>query len=573
LDGTWSLDYGAGPVNVTVPGQIPFTFGITHWSRTFNLNLAAPPLVAYLHFQGIVNTASVTLNGVSVGNLIAFEDTLLDVTAALNYSGSNTLQLDIDDRLMIDTVPGGDTANYVTALGPVAYTFPIPWAGRPGIIRPVTLVYSSRPVITRVFATPTFTSDLSTATVNIRVRESGADPSNVMAMVALTLGGVYRAGCLATSQLATQPGELACTLTLTSPALWSPQNPTLHELWVELLDGAGFADNYMDRIGLRKIEARQNRFYLNNQPLFLRGISRHDLYPSSGFVADDATIEEDLLWIKALGVNFVRLIHYPHDERVVRRADELGLLVSEEIPAWAAFENPNVVPVAKQHVQLMIERDYNRASVIFWMTGTGRPGTGIDYLTQTTQQAKSLDPMRLTAFIWDNNVYDSVGINANLAMTRTAGMDFYAQTSYYWASVMATAMPSMPLDMPFVGEEWSGSEGDDRGPLGSASRAGPSGLTAFPDYKIAGDGTPEILQALTLLDRGTSWFPYVCNAATTGSCVAGLVYFNWQDIEWPGMPYFYPGHLPFDRNGLVYEDRGAKVWPLAAFQSVMQALP
>ncbi len=568
LDGIWSLDYGAGPVNVSVPGQIPFTFGVSHWTRKFNLNLAQRPLVAYLHFAGIVNTASVTLNGVHIGTLIAFEDTTLDVAAALNWSGSNTLQLDIDDRLLNDTVPGGPTDTLVPTYGRIAYTFPIPWANKPGIIRPVSLVYSSRPVIAAVFATPTFNADLSTANLSFRVRVNGS--ANTVALVAVTLNGVYRAGCKATASAT--PGELACSTSLASPQLWSPNSPVLHDLWVQLYDIGGITDTYIDRIGLRKIEARGTRFYLNNQPLFLRGMCRHDLYPALNFQADDVTIESDLRWIKQLGVNYVRSIHYPPDARIARRADEIGLLLSEEIPAWAAFENPNVIPIAKQHERLLIERDYNRASVIFWLTGNGRPGSGIDFLTQTTQYAKQLDPTRLTAFVWDNNVFNSTGIGSNLSMTRTAGMDFYAQSSYYWPGIISTAIAAMPLDMPYLAAEWAGSEGDDRGPLGAVP-SGATTITSFPDYPIAGNGTPEYMEALTMLERGTAWLPYVCTSTSTAQCAAGLVYFNWQDIEWPGMPYFYSGHFGFDRNGLVYEDRTPKVWPIATFQAIMNSLP
>src|SRR6266566_5325901 len=93
LEGTWTVQ-GLGAV--TVPTQIPRSGGITIWTRTFTLSMGNRPKVAYLHFEGIVHTADVKLNGISVGKLVALTDSRLDVAAAVNYNGANQLELDID---------------------------------------------------------------------------------------------------------------------------------------------------------------------------------------------------------------------------------------------------------------------------------------------------------------------------------------------------------------------------------------------------------------------------------------------------------------------------------------------
>ena len=325
-------------------------------------------------------------------------------------------------------------------------------------------------------------------------------------------------------------------------------------------------------MGLRQIRVQGNQLLLNNKPLFLRGITRHDIYPGRDFVADDTTLETDLLWIKQLGVNYIRSIHYPPDRRLAQRADEIGILLSEEIPSWASFTDPAVLPKAEEMLLRMVERDYNRASVIAWYVGCGRPAGASTYLNQTTALTKAMDPSRLVSFVFDNNAFLPADIQSNVNMARAAGMSAYVQNAYYFSSMMSTSMPAMPTDMPVIVAEWSGSEGSDRGDLGVAP-PGSSGVTSFPDYQLGGNGTPEILEAVTLLQRGSAWLGYVCPSSTSSPCVSGITYFNWQDIEWPGMPYFYPGHFPYDRNGLVYEDRAPKVWPLAAFQAIMAALP
>ena len=70
-----------------------------------------------------------------------------------------------------------------------------------------------------------------------------------------------------------------------------------------------------------------------------------------------------------------------------------------------------------------------------------------------------------------------------------------------------------------------------------------------------------------------AFLPYVCTDQNPSNCVAGVVYFDWQDLEWPGMGYFYTGHFDYDRNGLVYEDRAGKDWPMAIFALAMGQLP
>ena len=571
LDGNWSVNDGTSTQSVTVPTTIPFTFGVSNWTTTFPLNLPQRPLVAYLHFEGIAGNATVLLNNVIVGTLLPFTEKRLDVVSTLNSNGVNSLEVDMDDRLLPNTVPGGDTPPFVSVFGNIGYTFPIAWAERPGIIRHVSLTYSSRPTIENVFAQPAFTSDLSHADVLVRIRVLGSNPRALVGLVQLTGPGSYTGSCIAMAS-AQISNELTCSIPVDSPALWSPAKPNLYNLWVQLGDRIGLADSYTDKVGLRKISVLGNRLFLNNAPLFLRGITRHDLYPGRDFVADDTTIESDLLWIKQLGVNYIRSIHYPPDARIAKRADEIGLLLSEEIPAWAAFEDPTILPTAEEMLQGMVERDFNRASVIGWYVGCGRPVSASAYLNGTTAFTMGLDPSRLVSFVFDNNVFLPADIQSNVNMATAAGMNVYVQNAYYFASVMSTAMPAMPTSMPVIVAEWSGSEGSDRGPLGQA-QPGTPGVTSFPDYQLGGNGTPTVFEAMTMLNRGSIWLSYTCGPSGTSPCISGLTYFNWQDIEWPGMPYFYPGHFPFDRNGLVYEDRGPKIWPLAVFQNIMTALP
>ena len=81
---------------------------------------------------------------------------------------------------------------------------------------------------------------------------------------------------------------------------------------------------------------------LNGRPVFLRGISIHEENPLRGGRAwseDDARLL--LGWAKELGCNFVRLAHYPHNEHMARLADEMGIMVWEEIPVYWTIQWTN----------------------------------------------------------------------------------------------------------------------------------------------------------------------------------------------------------------------------------------
>jgi beta-galactosidase/beta-glucuronidase len=549
---------------VTVPANIDFTYGLSIWTRTFNFPGRTRPNVALLSIGGIVNTAVVKLNGSVVGQLTAFTPALLDIRSALIVPGANTLEFTLDDRLTEKTVPGGRTAPYYQTFGNIAYTFPVAWANKPGVIRSVSVIYSQQALITDVKVMQTFDAGLSSVDVRTTLQANGMLTTDTRALVAFTLNGAMQGQCTATQ---VQPGVLQCTTRIASPRLWSPAAPTLYDMSAVLIQGSAILDAGRDRVGMRKFEVRGTRFYLNNAPIFLRGISRHDIYGSRHFVADDSTVQQDLVRIKALGVNFIRSIHYPPDEMFVRRADEYGLLVAEEIPAWADLNNTDVRAIASSMLRSVMDRDFNRSSVVMYFVATindQRPDAFLDSLIELARQT---DSSRLVSFLFDDATYTPAHIAANVAYARQRKAHFYAQNCYWHPDIFRMGEASFPNDMPFLNTEWSGSEGSDRGPLGSGN------TKSFPDNDYPYNGMyAESFEATKLAEAFNAFFPYVCTASRTTRCMAGTVYFNWQDVDWPGMPYFYASHYPIVRNGLVYEDRVGKAWPLAMFNYLVRWL-
>lgn len=147
-----------------------------------------------------------------------------------------------------------------------------------------------------------------------------------------------------------------------NPILWSLSRPTLYTVEVRLANG----DRFIDRFGFRKFEARDGKFYLNGEPIYIISALDQDFYPegvytppSYGFLVDQ------MRKAKQLGLNMLRThIKVPTPE-YLRAADEVGVLIWYEIPSWD--DNTWTPAAAKRGEEIFlgqIERDWNHPSVV-----------------------------------------------------------------------------------------------------------------------------------------------------------------------------------------------------------------
>ena len=156
------------------------------------------------------------------------------------------------------------------------------------------------------------------------------------------------------------------------PELWTPEKPKLYD--VKVTCGT---DTVSDRVGFREIRVNGRDILLNGEPVFLRGISCHEDSVENGKGLTREERIENIRIAKELGCNFMRLAHYPHNEEMAKLADELGLLLWEEIPVyWAIrFEREKTYEDAQNQLRELINRDWNRASVIIWSVGNENADT------------------------------------------------------------------------------------------------------------------------------------------------------------------------------------------------------
>jgi beta-galactosidase len=193
--------------------------------------------------------------------------------------------------------------------------------------------------------------------------------------------------------------------------LWSVDNPNLYKISVQFTIN-DYTDEYIDRIGFRKAKFKEDGFYLNGNKLKLIGLNRHQSFPYVGYAMPKRVQERDAEILKnELHLNMVRTSHYPQSPHFLRKCDELGLLVFEEIPGWQHLGNTKWKEIAKENLREMIERDWNHPSIVIWGVRINESEDDDEFYTETNQIARQLDPTRQTGgvrYITRSNLLEDV---------------------------------------------------------------------------------------------------------------------------------------------------------------------
>ena len=169
-----------------------------------------------------------------------------------------------------------------------------------------------------------------------------------------------------------------------SPLLWNAETPHLYTAVFTLRGNDGKVLHVeREKFGFRTIEYRHSfkgenlpyphiqgcdddGVFINGQKVIFKGANRHSFRPETGRTLSKAKNIEDVLLIKSMNMNAVRLSHYPADPEFLDACDSLGLYVECELPGWHwAHETVN----GAQLVEEMVTRDVNHPSIIFWSNG------------------------------------------------------------------------------------------------------------------------------------------------------------------------------------------------------------
>ena len=366
--------------NLQVPGdwntqrEKLYYYEGTIWYRRLFDAAPKPGYRYFIHFDGANYETIAGLNGrilgKHVGGFTAFD---FEVTDQLK-AGQNSLIVKVDNKRHVDGVP----------------TINTDWWNYGGITRSVHFVE----------VPATFIRDYT-----VRLSTDGGSVEGWVQLDGSELVQTVRVEIpeLKVSASVRTGGDGRASFIVPLPRksgirLWCPEDPKLYDVKV-----SSDTDSVTDRIGLRTVTTQGSKILLNGKEIFLRGISIHDERPGAAagraFSAEHA--RTTLGWAKEMGCNFVRLAHYPHNEQMVRMADEMGMLVWSEIPVYwtIAWDSAETYANAENQLCEMIGRDHNRAAVIIWSVAneTPRSPQRLTFLTKLIDKTRSLDPTRLVS--------------------------------------------------------------------------------------------------------------------------------------------------------------------------------
>ena len=149
---------------------------------------------------------------------------------------------------------------------------------------------------------------------------------------------------------------------------WTAETPNRYVASFSLRDKNGkVLHSEREKIGFRTIETRPNDgLYINGKKVLVKGVNRHSFRPETGRTLSPAKNLEDVLLIKSMNMNAVRLSHYPADPEFYNYCDSLGLYVMSELSGWHGHhETINGQKLVKE----MVLRDQNHPSIIWWSNG------------------------------------------------------------------------------------------------------------------------------------------------------------------------------------------------------------
>lgn len=338
---------------------------------------------AFLYFGAVNYEAQVYFNGEKIGDHTGgFTPFNFEVTNQI-MEGENTVILKVDNQRSREAVP---TVNF-------------DWWNYGGITRPVKLITTPVTFIADYFVQ---LAPDNKQKIQGWVKLNGKNKASQTVTISIPELRINQ-------ELNSNEDGIASFSIDARPELWSPEQPKLYQ--VQISRGN---EQINDDIGFRTIQVKGEDILLNGESVFLRGVCLHEESPLTdgrAYTEEEAKIL--LGWAKEMNCNFVRLAHYPHNEHMIRMADQMGIMVWSEIPVYwtILWEDPAVFENASNQLEEMINRDKNKASIILWSVANETPVNSkrVDFLTRLANKARDIDPTRLITAALDTQSSDEEG--------------------------------------------------------------------------------------------------------------------------------------------------------------------
>ena len=389
-----------------MPDYSPYE-GIAWYRHAFFCPPGASAAHIRLRFDAVFYLSRVWLNGhylgVHEGGYTPFE---FNIDDHVKPGSENVIAMQVDNERSTDRLPAHlyEGRSYG-------------WNNYGGIVRDVRLLLTSRTFIVaqRLVTEPHLTdvnqADRASILVAVTLRNTSDKPftgrlsaeifeeSNGQSVVVVTPTHLFD---LAPDQTMVTPLEAS----LSTPKLWHFDHPDLYRWSTCLLDASGQEVNHDQVVfGVRKVELKENRFYLNGEPVRLAGLSRHASVPGYGLAETESVMSNAYDDLKRLNMVIGRPVHYPQHEFIYDYCDRKGILLSPELPAWqltaGQMSDEHMRALAKQQLAEMVAAAANHPCVWAWSVGNELESdtvAGRAYVHDMVEYVKSLDPTRPVGF-------------------------------------------------------------------------------------------------------------------------------------------------------------------------------
>jgi len=522
--------------------------GIAWYRRTFPVPVEAQNAHLRLKFEAVFYLARIWLNGQYLGQheggYTPFE---FDVTSIPKLGSENVIAVQVDNLRATNRIP--------VVIRP---DWSFDWWNYGGITRDVSLEVTSRAYIARqqIIAVPHLIgidevdSAKVSASITINNTSDNALDGSIRADLVNDATGqsVLTSPVSATFNVATKNSvEVQMDVIIASPKLWHFDHPNLYRWSISLLDADGqVLDTNQVTIGIRSIELKDGYFYLNDEPVRLVGITRHADYPGQGSAETVTAMAADYNDLKTLNEVLSRPVHYPQHKFILDYADQHGILLIPEVPAWQLTQeqmsSEQMRELEKQQLSEMITEDFNHPSVWAWSVGNeieSNTGSGLEFVKEMIAYVKSLDPTRPVGFA-SNRLGSQPWFDA------TAASDFVLMNQYFgtWVGPKQGLSPALDLihktwpEKTIIISEY-GFE-----PHWNALWGPPTSSLNAEDYYFVTDDTPSDSEAADIVRR--QLITEQLEIFRGKPFVAGAIFWTYQDYR--TRSNFIMGLVDFNRN-------------------------
>lgn len=273
-----------------------------------------------------------------------------------------------------------------------------------GILHSVYLYVLPRAYVNAVYLSPIFSEDMDSCRLRVDMDVAKSSRQEDMsAVLTLTDPDGTEVNRIKAALDVKEDGYYTVNIPVEEPKLWDSEHPDMYTVEIALYSQGQKLESLCRRTGLRKLERKGNRLFVNKQEIKLKGVCRHETSALRGRATTREIIEQDVALFKEANCNYIRTSHYPPTEYFLELCDENGLYVELELAlAFIARtlpytqRDPEHTERYISHFTECLARDYNHPSIVMWsMCNESFGGYNFDLLNRYIHRK---DPTRMTKF-------------------------------------------------------------------------------------------------------------------------------------------------------------------------------